>query len=71
MIGIFGIIVVFFIVVRLADEFVMESFHEEVRSMMEQDKIVTPLRQNVIQGIFRQHNQAFRQHGFKPPEGNA
>ena len=57
-------------------EFLMEDTSETMKEVMEEERniprgIYGLKRENVIAGVFRQHNQSFRDNGFKPPKGTA
>ena len=67
----FAIVSVLFVACRFVYDILVENYRNNQRDNMYQDRIQTEGRKVVIQGMFRQHNQAFRDKGFKPPQGTA
>lgn len=64
-------IVVVFVALRVYLDIVLENINKDKKDYMAEEFQFEDNRRVVLQGMFRKHNQAFRDNGFKPPKGTA
>lgn len=67
----FAFIVVICVAGEMLYNILMDNTHEITKDLMNYEREFNTKKRVVIQGVFRQHNQQFRDHGYKPPKGTA